>query len=155
MRAPFQAGDFPAPVKYGYCSVGEVETGVADLVGRHVFALYPHQTAYVVPADAVYPLPESVEPGRAVLAANMETALNGVWDASVRPGDRVAVIGAGTVGCLVAWLAGRIPGCEVTLVDVNEARRAVARQANARRPTVAIHLVHPPATRLRAQGKQM
>lgn len=128
MRAPFQAGEFPGPVKYGYCSVGQVEAGEAALVGRHVFALYPHQTAYVVPADAVHALPTSVDPGRAVLAANMETAINGVWDASVRPGDRVAVIGAGTVGCLVAWLAGRMPGCDVTLVDVNEGRREVARR---------------------------
>ena len=43
---------------------------------------------------------------RAVLAANLETAINGVWDARPHVGDRIVVIGAGTVGCLVAWLAG-------------------------------------------------
>ncbi len=127
MRAPFQAGTFPAPVKYGYISVGEVEDGPAALRGRRVFCLHPHQTRYVVPAGAVRPLPDGVPPGRAVLAANLEAAINGLWDAEPRIGDRIAVIGAGALGCLAAWLAGRIPGCEVELVDVNPRRAGVAR----------------------------
>jgi len=114
MRAPFQAGAFPAPVKYGYASVGEVEDGPAPLRGRRVFCLHPHQTRYVVPAAAVHPLPDGVPPGRAVLAANLETAVNALWDAGVRLGDRVAVVGAGTLGCLVARLAARIPGCSAS-----------------------------------------
>jgi threonine dehydrogenase-like Zn-dependent dehydrogenase len=126
MRAPFQCGDFPAPVKYGYASVGVVERGPAGLEGETVFCLYPHQTRYVVPARAVQPLPRGLPPARAVLAANAETALNGLWDAAVQPGDRVRVIGAGVVGCLVAWLAARIPGCEVQLVDLLPARAATA-----------------------------
>ena len=125
MRAPFQAGDFPGPVKYGYASVGEVERGPRELQGRHVFVLHPHQTRYVVPAAAAHVLPANVPPARAVLAANMETAINGLWDAAPRLGDRVAVIGAGTVGCLVAWLASRIPGCDVELVDTNPRRALV------------------------------
>lgn len=127
MRAPFQSGDFPAPVKYGYCSVGRVEQGPQDLQGRYVFVLYPHQTRYIVPASVAHPLPDGVPPARAVLAANLETAINGVWDARPHVGDRVTVIGAGTVGCLVAWLVSRIPGCEVELVDINPHRAAVAR----------------------------
>jgi NADPH:quinone reductase-like Zn-dependent oxidoreductase len=127
MRAPFQAGVFPAPVKYGYASVGVVERGPADLHGRRVFALYPHQTHYVVPAAAVSLLPDDVPSGRAVLAANLETAINGLWDARPHIGDRVTVIGAGTVGSLVAWLAGRIPGCRVELVDINPQRASIAR----------------------------
>jgi len=126
MRAPFQEGDFPAPVKYGYASVGVVEDGPAPLRGRCVFCLHPHQTRYVVPSAAVVPVPDTVPPGRAVLAANMETALNGLWDLAPRIGDRIVVIGAGTVGCLVAWLAAKIPGCTVTLVDVDPAKAAVA-----------------------------
>lgn len=126
MRAPFQHGNFPAPVKYGYASVGIVERGPSWLEGRRVFALYPHQTRYVLPPDAVHPLPDEVPAARAVLAANLETAINGVWDSDLRPGDRVVVVGAGTVGCLVAWLAGRMPGCSVCLVDVNPERRAIA-----------------------------
>ena len=126
MRAPFQAGAFPAPVKYGYASVGIVEHGPAGLAGRPVFALFPHQTRYVVPADRVSVLPDNVPPARAVLAANLETALNGIWDARPQVGDRVTVIGGGTVGCLVAWLAGRIAGCEVELIDVNPRRAAIA-----------------------------
>jgi threonine dehydrogenase-like Zn-dependent dehydrogenase len=127
MRAPFQDGRFPAPVKYGYASVGEVEDGPADLRGRKVFTLYPHQTRYVVPATAVHPLPMSTPPGRAVLAANLETAINGVWDARPLVGDRVSVVGAGTVGCLTAWLVSRIIGCEVELVDRNPSRAGIAR----------------------------
>lgn len=127
MRAPFQQGDFPGAVKYGYASVGQVESGPAHLTGRTVFCLFPHQSAYVVPAAAVTVVPDGVPAGRAVLAANMETALNGIWDARVLPGDRVTVVGGGTVGCLTAWLAGRIPGCEVQLVDIAPDREAVAR----------------------------
>jgi len=126
MRAPFQAGVFPGPVKYGYINVGTVEAGPEELQGRDVFCLYPHQTRYVVPATAVTPLPEGLPPERAVLAANMETALNVVWDSAARPGDRIAMVGAGVVGCLVARLAGRIPGCTVTLVDTDPGRAAVA-----------------------------
>ena len=126
MRAPFQAGEFPAPVKYGYASVGRVEQGSAALRGRAVFCLYPHQTHYVVPASALYLLPDDVPPARAVLAANLETALNGLWDAAPRLGDRIAVVGGGTIGCLVAWLAARIPGCMVELVDVAPQRASLA-----------------------------
>lgn len=126
MRAPFQDGDFPAPVKYGYASVGVVEDGPARLRGRIVFCLHPHQTRYVVPRVAVLPVPESVPEGRAVLAANMEAAVNGLWDLAPRIGDRISVVGAGTVGCLVAWLAARIPGCAVTLVDIDPGKAEIA-----------------------------
>jgi hypothetical protein len=126
MRAPFQAGEFPAPVKYGYSNVGHVLQGPAEWQGRAVFCLYPHQQRYVVPCDALYLLPESVPPSRAVLAANLETALNGVWDSGAGPGDRVAVVGAGSVGCLTAWLVSRMPGCEVELIDINPQRAGVA-----------------------------
>lgn len=131
MRAPFQVGDFPGPVKYGYVNVGVVEAGPAELLGQTVFCLYPHQTLYQVPATAVVPLPAGVPPARAVLAANLETAINALWDASPRLGDRIAVVGGGTLGLLVAWLAAQLPGCEVQVVD-NEAGRAdVARALGA------------------------
>jgi threonine dehydrogenase-like Zn-dependent dehydrogenase len=126
MRCPFQAGDFPSPVKYGYSSVGLVEEGPQSLLGRAVFCLHPHQTRYQVPTEAVHPLPDGVPAGRAVLAANMETAVNGLWDAAPRVGDRIAVVGGGTLGCLVARLATQIPGCRVELIDVNPARAPVA-----------------------------
>jgi threonine dehydrogenase-like Zn-dependent dehydrogenase len=126
MRAPFQVGQFPAPVKYGYASVGLVLEGPAERVGNVVFCLYPHQQRYVLPASATHPVPPNVPATRAILAANLETALNGIWDSGAGPGDRVTVIGAGSVGCLVAWLASRIPGCDVELVDLNPGRRAVA-----------------------------
>jgi hypothetical protein len=127
MRAPFQAGEFPAPVKYGYCNVGVVERGPAELVGRSVFCLFPHQTRYVVPAGALHVLPAEVPAARAVLAANLETAVNALWDAAPRIGDRIAVVGAGTVGCLAAWLAARIAGAQVELIDVDERKSEAAR----------------------------
>lgn len=126
MRAPFQAGDFPFPVKYGYAGVGRVEEGPADLIGRTVFALHPHQDRWLLPAGALVPLPEGVPAERAVLAANLETAVNALWDAAPRVGDRIVVLGAGVVGALTAWLAGRIPGTTVTLCDPLPQRRAVA-----------------------------
>jgi threonine dehydrogenase-like Zn-dependent dehydrogenase len=126
MRAPFQEGDFPGPVKYGYLNVGVVERGPAALVGRTVFCLYPHQTAYVVPAAAVTVVPEGVPAARAVLAGTVETAVNALWDARPLIGDRVAVVGAGMVGCCVARLLASMPGVGVTLVDVDESRSSVA-----------------------------
>jgi hypothetical protein len=126
MRAPFQEGEFPFPVKYGYATVGRVTAGADALLGREVFALHPHQTRFRLPAEAVAPLPEGVPAGRAVLAANAETALNAIWDAEIAPASRVAVIGAGLLGCLVAGLLSRHPDLSVTLSDVIEARAAVA-----------------------------
>lgn len=126
LRAPFQQGDFPAPVKYGYSSVGRVEAGPPDWCGQTVFCLYPHQDCYVAPVAALTPLPATVPPGRAVLAANLETALNVLWDAAPRLGDRITVIGAGVVGCLSAYLAGRLPGCSVQLVDSDAAKESIA-----------------------------
>jgi threonine dehydrogenase-like Zn-dependent dehydrogenase len=126
MRAPFQEGDFPAPVKYGYLNVGAVEEGPPELRGRTVFCLYPHQTAYVVPASAVTVVPDDVPPTRAVLAGTVETAVNALWDAGPLLGDRIAVVGAGMVGCCAARLLGRFPAIEVTLVDVDASRAATA-----------------------------
>jgi NADPH:quinone reductase-like Zn-dependent oxidoreductase len=126
MRAPFQAGAFPFPVKYGYAAAGTVTVGPHDLLGREVFALHPHQSAFVVPIEAVIALPSGLPLRRAVLAANMETALNALWDAAVLPGSRVAVIGAGTVGALTAYLAGHVAGAEVTMVDVRPERAGIA-----------------------------
>ena len=126
MRAPFMAGSFPFPVKYGYATVGRVESGPPGLQGRLVFALHPHQSAFNIPAEAVVPIPDRVPPSRAVLAANMETALNAVWDARPAAADRIAVVGAGVVGSLVAWLCGQLPGAEVTLVDIVPSRGELA-----------------------------
>ncbi|SNT06743.1 Threonine dehydrogenase [Asanoa hainanensis] len=126
MRAPFQEGDFAGTVKYGYLNVGVVEQGPAELLGRTVFCLYPHQTAYVVPASAVVPVPEDVPPSRAVLAGTVETAVNALWDAPPLVGDRVTVVGGGMVGCSVARLLARFPGVAVELVDVDPARAATA-----------------------------
>jgi threonine dehydrogenase-like Zn-dependent dehydrogenase len=148
MRAPFQAGEFPAPVKYGYCNVGVVEDGDPELRGTRVFALYPHQTRYVIPGSWAHVLPVDLPSDRAILAANMETAVNGCWDADPGPDDRVTVVGAGTVGCLVAWVVSRTVRCDIQLVDINPRRAAIATglglpfastDTSARDRTIVIH----------------
>ncbi|MFJ2216149.1 zinc-binding alcohol dehydrogenase [Streptomyces sp. NPDC101062] len=126
MRAPFQDGEFPGPVKYGYLNVGLVEEGPPELLGRTVFCLYPHQTRYVVPASAVTPVPDDVPAGRAILAGTVETAVNALWDAAPLIGDRVAVVGGGMIGCSVAALLARYPGVRVQLVDAEPARAGIA-----------------------------
>jgi NADPH:quinone reductase-like Zn-dependent oxidoreductase len=127
MRAPFMDGTFPFPVKYGYATVGRVESGLDHLVGHIIFALHPHQTLFDVPAEAMVPVPKGVPPERAVLAANMETAINAVWDAAPRPADRIAIVGAGVVGALVAFcLKKSVADADVTLVDVNPSRAELA-----------------------------
>ena len=132
MRCPFQEGEFPAPVKYGYSAVGIVEDGPAEALGRRVFCLHPHQDRFVVPGDAVVDVPDAVPDRRAALAANMETAINGMWDAAPGPGDRIAVIGAGVVGCLLGALAARLPGAEVELIDIDATREDIARAVGCR-----------------------
>ncbi len=122
MRAPFQDGDFPFPVKYGYCATAVIENGPPEIVGRTVFCLHPHQDYFVVPSTAVSFLPEGLPPRRATLAANMETALNAMWDSGSTLGDNIVIVGAGIVGLLVAYLAARIPGTHVTVIDTNPAR---------------------------------
>ena len=126
MRAPFQEGAFPFPVKYGYCAVGIVEAGPAHLLGETVFCLYPHQDRFVVPASRLALVPKAVPARRAVLAANMETALNAHWDAGSGPADRIVVVGGGVLGLLTAFIAAQLPGAEVTLVDLDPARAALA-----------------------------
>ena len=132
MRAPHMAGTFPYPAKYGYATVGRVEQGPPELHGRIVFALHPHQSVFTVAADSVLPVPEQVPPARAVLAANMETALNAVWDGAPAPADRIAVVGGGVVGMLVARLCARLPGSEVTVVDTQPSRGEIAQALGAR-----------------------
>ena len=127
MRCPHQEGQFSFPVKYGYIGVGRVESE-GPLAGRSVFCLHPHQTHFVVPIDDVRPLPVGLEPGLAVLAANLETAVNGVWDARIEPDDRVTVIGAGVVGLLVAWRINQEYGHAVEVLDINKSRADVVKK---------------------------
>src|ERR1700751_1378736 len=126
MRCPFQEGGFPAPVKYGYAVAGIVEDGPPEWRGRRVFCLHPHQERFIVSEDAVIAIPDDVPDRRATLAANMETAINGLWDGVPGPGDRIAVVGAGVVGALVGALAARLPGAEVELVDIDSSRATLA-----------------------------
>ncbi len=152
MRCPMQEGSFPFPVKYGYCATGVVEDGPAALIGRNVFALHPHQDFFVAPVALLTPLPEQVPVRRATLAANMETALNALWDSGAGPGDKIVVVGCGIVGLLVASLAARLPGATVTAVDTDTSRRSLAASLGAafatpdRAPSDADIVFHTSAT---------
>jgi NADPH:quinone reductase-like Zn-dependent oxidoreductase len=132
MRCPWMGGAFPFPVKYGYAAVGRVEAGAAELHNRMVFSLHPHQTLFTVPTEAAFVVPDDVSPQRAVLAANMETALNALWDAAPGPADRIAVVGGGVVGLLTAYLCGRLPGAQVSVVDVASSRAQLAQALGVR-----------------------
>lgn len=132
MRAPLQQGAFPFPVKYGYCAVGMVDAGPAELLGKAVFCLHPHQDRFVVPTERVTLVPDGVPARRAVLAANMETALNAHWDAGSGPADRIVVVGGGVLGLLTAFIAAKLPGAEVTLVDLDESRAKLAQALGCR-----------------------
>ncbi|MEV6304768.1 zinc-binding alcohol dehydrogenase [Actinoplanes sp. NPDC051861] len=132
MRAPFQEGDFPAPVKYGYLNVGIVEAGDAGLIGRTVFCLYPHQTRYTVPRESVTVVPDGVPAARAVLTGTVETAVNAVWDAHPQIGDRITVVGGGMVGASVAAVLAGLPGTDVELVDIDPTRENTAKALNIR-----------------------
>jgi threonine dehydrogenase-like Zn-dependent dehydrogenase len=131
MRAPFQEGDFPAPVKYGYLNVGVVEQGPPELLGRTVFSLYTHQTRFVVPASMVTVVPDGVPAHRAVLAGTVETAVNALWDARPLVGDRIAVVGGGMVGGCAAAILARFPGVRLQLVDVDAGRAELAARLGA------------------------
>ena len=152
MRAPFQEGEFPAPVKYGYINVGVVELGPEAMLGREVFCLYPHQSRYNVPVETLQPLPRGVPAARAVLAANLETAVNALWDAGLQRSARLSVIGAGALGCLCAWLARTRYGAHVQLIDIDESRANTATRLGVAfaTPQTAMtdvpHVIHTSAT---------
>lgn len=131
MRAPRQEGEFPGPVKYGYAAVGRVEDGPRDMLGRLVFCLHPHEERFAAPPSALHLLPEGLPPKRATLAANMETSLNALWDSGAGACDRIVIVGGGIVGLLSASLAARLPGAEVTVVDVDDRRKAMAERLGA------------------------
>ena len=136
MRAPFQDGTIPGPVTYGYLNVGVVEMGPAELEGRTVFTLFPHQSRFVVPASAVTPIPDAVPARRAVLAGAVETAVNVLWDAAPLLGDRVSVIGAGMIGASVALLLSGIPGIDVVVVDQDRAKAGLC-------ASLGVRFAHP------------
>ncbi|HEV7267420.1 MAG TPA: zinc-binding alcohol dehydrogenase [Falsiroseomonas sp.] len=132
MRAPLQLGNFPFPLSYGYAAVGEVKAGAPHLLHRRVFCLHPHHDAFVAPAAMCIPIPDAVPDRRAVLAANMETAVNVLWDARPLVGERALVVGAGVVGLLVAFLLARIPGLDLAVCDIDGSRRAIVEAFGAR-----------------------
>lgn len=126
MQAPHQEGDFPGPVKYGYLSVGTVEEGPDEWRGQTVFSLHPHQDLYVVPTSQLTAIPKDVPARRAVLTGIVEVAVNALWEAGPRLGDRVAVVGGGLVGGVLATLLRKYPLGRLQLVDADPEKRNLA-----------------------------
>lgn len=128
MACPYMGGEYPFPVKYGYSLVGEVVAGSRDMKGKMVHVLHPHQTRCRVREEDVYPVPPAVPAERATLASNMETAVNALWDSGATIGDRVLVVGFGTVGSLVTRLVSGLPGVRVQVVDTDTEKVKLAGQ---------------------------
>ena len=131
MRAPFQEGGFPAPVKYGYLNVGVVEAGAPALLGRTVFTLYPHQSVFVAPAAAVVPVSEGV-PARpdvltgAVIGVFACAAVSRILSSllfGVSPLDPAAFGGTAAFLLGIAALASYVPARRAARVDAMAALR--------------------------------
>lgn len=130
MRCPHQTGDFTYPVSYGYACVGKVIETQSDVSQIKkddiVFVLHPHQDIFCVPEEACNLVPATLTPSRAVLSANMETALNAVWDAEISGTSNHMVIGAGVVGLLTAFVLKSLSGHSPILIDINTAKKPIA-----------------------------
>jgi threonine dehydrogenase-like Zn-dependent dehydrogenase len=126
MKVPYMEGSFSFPCKYGYSLVGKIIRGPAGLKNRFVHLMHPHQDMAWVHPSSVFPLPDGIPPRRAVLAGNMETAVNALWDSEISVGDSVLIAGFGIVGALIALLASCIPGVAIVVLETNEKRRSLA-----------------------------
>jgi len=131
---PTLAGGYGFPLKYGYASVGHTVAIGRDVRGLRegdlVFALHPHQDEYVVRESLVRRLPDRTAPEQGVFLANLETAVNVVFDAKPRLGEVVAVFGQGVVGLLVTQLLCR-SGARVIAVEPSALRRSFAERCGA------------------------
>ncbi|MEC9205932.1 MAG: zinc-binding alcohol dehydrogenase [Pseudomonadota bacterium] len=127
MKCPHQEGEFGSNVKYGYLNVGKVIKGSQKFKGKFVFTLFPHQNFFVLKEDDLVLIPKSVPKKRCLLIANMETALNAIWDTSPTSGDTAIVVGAGIVGFMVAYLLKSTKGIDVTIIDKDKTKNKYAK----------------------------
>ena len=124
MGCRYMEGSFALPVKYGYSLVGIGITGA--LQGHRVFTMHPHQTLACVQDDHTVILPDHIGDARATLFPNLETAVNGVWDAALRPAEQAVVVGAGPVGLLLAFVLRRETGTPTIVMEPDADRAAFA-----------------------------
>lgn len=131
---PALGGGLQYPLAYGYCSVGRVEALGPEvepsLLGARVFAFHPHQSHFVIGAQSVVVLPQTVSAAAGALLANTETAVSLVMDGAPLLGEVSTVIGLGIVGQLVLAITSRLGLGEVHGVDLREDRRALAAQVS-------------------------
>ncbi|MEM1137565.1 MAG: zinc-binding alcohol dehydrogenase [Bacteroidota bacterium] len=122
MVVPYMRGTFQNEFTYGYSLVGRIIDGEKDLIGKVIHVMHPHQNYAVVKTQDIFFIPEQMNPKLATLVSNMETAVNAIWDANVEIGDKVLVIGYGTVGALTALIASKIPGIDISILEINQNR---------------------------------
>ncbi len=82
--------------------------------------MHPHQDKTWVNASSVFVIPSEIPAQRAVLASQVETAVNAIWDSRISLGDTVLIAGFGLVGAIIALLASGIPGVKVAILEKNE-----------------------------------
>ncbi|TKX59101.1 zinc-binding alcohol dehydrogenase [Halorubrum sp. SS7] len=128
-------GDLSYPLRYGYAVVGRV-AAVGEAVDpswrdRTVFAFNPHESRFAVSPDALFPVPDGIDPETATLFANAETAVTLTLDAAPRLGERVAVFGQGVVGLLTTALLARSGAETVVAVEPKDGRRELAAEFGA------------------------
>ena len=130
MRAPHQVGEFNKEVKYGYLSVGKVVVGPKSMMNKMVYTMFPHQSMYILKSSLATLIPSHIPYKRALLTANMETAINAMWDSQPSIGDNTYVIGAGIVGILMAYVLSSTFGIKVTVIDNNASKKKLCKFFN-------------------------
>ncbi|HKU39103.1 MAG TPA: zinc-binding alcohol dehydrogenase [Polyangiales bacterium] len=125
------AGTLDYPLQYGYAAVGVIrELGSAvdrSWLGRRVFAFQPHAEEFSELPERLVQLPDTLSDERAALLPNLETALSLAMDGAPLFGERVAVLGQGVVGQLLAALLVRSGAEHVALFDTRAERLAASR----------------------------
>ncbi|MDP1847463.1 MAG: zinc-binding dehydrogenase [Solirubrobacteraceae bacterium] len=138
----------PYPARFGHETVGRREdTGARVLVGdsvacgrcarcaaghtqlceRMTWVLGGFAERIAAPAGALHAVPDGLDAAGAAIAEPLAAAVHAVARAgsSARAGARAAVLGGGTMGLMLARLL-HLQGCDVTLADRHEERRAQA-----------------------------
>ena len=144
----------PYPARFGHETVGVREdTGARVLVGdsvpcgtcrpcsagstqlceRMTWVLGGFAQRIAAPAAALHAVPDGLAAAGAAMAEPLAAAVHAVaraGDSVTAPGTRAAVLGGGTMGLMLARLLV-LAGCDVTLTDRHEERRAQARALGA------------------------
>ncbi|MEL6989426.1 MAG: zinc-binding alcohol dehydrogenase, partial [Bacteroidota bacterium] len=127
MRVPYMQGDFGLPVNYGYSMIASVQHPENDS-SKLAHVMHPHCNSFYAKSGDLFYLDEDTNLVAATFIANMETAINAIWDSQVQVGDKVLICGYGVIGALIAEILNSMPGIQVTILELNDARKQIAFQ---------------------------